>query len=85
MTALSNRELGKIRWRCVRRGMLELDELLGKFFDQHFESLSESEKKLFITLLEEPDPVLFDWLLGHADPENAEQLTLVKKIRKISV
>lgn len=85
MAVLSNRELGKIRWRCVRRGMLELDELLGNFFDQHFESLSESEQTLFITLLEEPDPVLFDWLLGHADPENPEQLALVKKIRKISV
>ncbi len=83
MTTSSDNELGKIRWRCTRRGMLELDELLGKFFDQHFKSLSAAEQKLFIELLEKPDPVLFDWLLGHTDPENVEQFALVKKIRRM--
>jgi len=79
---MNENELGKIRWRCVRRGMLELDEMLGNFFDTHYRNLSKDEQKLFVKLLEQPDPVLFDWLLGHADPEDSAELALVKKIRE---
>ncbi len=83
MISISENELGKIRWRCRRRGMLELDEMLGDFFDQNFKNLSASEQRLFIKLLDQPDPVLFDWLLGHADPEDSDVLVLVKKIRDL--
>lgn len=85
MALMNDSELGKIRWHCVRRGMLELDEILGNFFDQEFKDLSEPEQKLFVKLLEQPDPVLFDWLLGHLDPKNTDELALVKKIRKMSL
>lgn len=81
--ALSKTDLGRIRWRCCRRGMLELDFILGNFFDHHFLNLSEGEQQLFIDLLEHPDPVLYDWLLGHVDPDKPDELMLVKKIRKI--
>ena len=74
-------ELNRIRWHCTRRGMLELDTLLGNFFDHHFLQLSDHEQQLFVALLEQPDPVLYDWLLGHSDPDDAEVLALIKKIR----
>lgn len=76
-------QLGKIRWRCCRRGMLELDLLLTKFFDQHYTNLSEKEKKLFQQLLEYGDQKLFSWLLGCEQPDNPEILLLTTKIRGV--
>ena len=74
-------DLGRIRWRCCRRGMLELDVILGGFFENHFLNLTQEEQTLFVQLLEKPDPVLFDWVLGHADPDDTEALALMNKIR----
>lgn len=59
----------KLRWAC-RRGMLELDVLLGNFLEERYDNLSVDEKKIFIELLEEPDPALFAWIMGHESPED---------------
>lgn len=70
---------GRLRWKC-RRGMLELDVLFERFLQQGYDQLSEAEQILFESLLEEPDPVLYNWLLGHDEP--AAQFTqLIAKIR----
>jgi len=74
-------DAGKTRWKC-RRGMLELDMLLEHFFDEHYHELTDSEKELFDHLLDEPDPLLYDWLLGHEVPDNPQHLMIVNKIRK---
>lgn len=72
-------DLAKIRWQC-RRGMLELDILLERFLNKHFENLTESEKKLFIQLLEQPDPTLYAWLMGYETPDLIYQ-DIIKKIK----
>ena len=72
-------EQRRARWRC-NRGMLELDLLLIPFVENHFNKLSEPNKKLFIELLTYEDPELFAWLMGHEEvsvPELKEIVSLV--------
>jgi len=33
-------EYERLRWRCIRRGLLELDLTLTKFLDQEFDKLT---------------------------------------------
>ena len=73
---------GRIRWRAMRRGMLELDVILGNFFEGHFAALSAQEQQWFVDLLEHPDPQLYTWLLGHEQPCTATDRAIVKKIRQ---
>ena len=72
--------LRKIRWQC-RRGMLELDIILEKFFDQQFEKLSANEKQAFVELLDRSDASLYAWLLKYEKPTNSQDEMMVKKIQ----
>jgi antitoxin CptB len=65
-------ERARIAW-CCRRGMLELDLLLGRFMEQGYAMLDAEQKKVFMRLLEEPDPDLYAWLMGSCAPQD-EQL-----------
>ena len=71
----------RLAWAC-RRGMLELDVLLSNFLLEVYPGLSTDDKRLFVMLLNEEDPVLFTWLMGHADPEDVALLTMVTRIRE---
>lgn len=73
--------LNKIRWQC-RRGMLELDIVLEKFFDRSFSQLNPTEQQIFIKILNEPDPSLYAWLLGHEIPTDPNYQMIVKKIKQ---
>lgn len=73
----------RLRWAC-RRGMLELDLILLPFFEQHFNDLPVDQKKIFVKLLEEPDPDLLNWLMGHDQPEHAEYNELIAVIKNAS-
>ena len=70
----------RLRWAC-RRGMLELDVLLGNFLEEAFIKLSDNEQALFIQLLDEEDQDLFLWL---TDKEIAPDPSLLLIIKKIS-
>ena len=49
---------GRLRWRC-RRGMLELDLVLGRFLQQNFANLTASQRTEFDALLDLPDQELW--------------------------
>lgn len=70
----------QLRWAC-RRGMLELDVLLGNFLEEAFPELAIDDKKRFVALLTCSDPELFSWLLGREVPNNAELAHIINKIR----
>jgi antitoxin CptB len=72
--------LSQLRWAC-RRGMLELDILLGNFLEQAFPALPPDEQVLFIRLLEVNDQDLFLWLTGKALAADPEMNFIVKKVR----
>lgn len=73
----------KIRWRCMRRGILELDWLLSRFFETEFLNLSAADQALFEKFIEMPDSELYAWLLGDVTPENPDYQRLVKIIKLI--
>ena len=52
----------RIHWAC-RRGMRELDISIMPFFEYEYDTLSDADKQLFIRLLENDDPDLFNWLM----------------------
>jgi antitoxin CptB len=71
--------LARLRWRC-RRGMKELDLLLGRWIDEAWPAAGEAERRAFESLLEQPDPDLADWLIGGARPADAARAALVDDI-----
>ncbi|MFT6208246.1 MAG: antitoxin CptB [Colwellia sp.] len=71
----------RLRWAC-RRGMLELDILFMPFVDEAYDLLSEKDKQTFERLLEEQDPELFAWFMGHKVCEDKELNAMVQKILK---
>ena len=77
-SAAATRE--KLRWQC-RRGMLELDLLLNDYLADNFERLDDSELELFSKLLDYPDQVLLDLLLGQMQASDRGMAEFVNRIR----
>ena len=67
--------MSELRWRS-RRGMLELDIVLGRFLDRHEARLSEDQAKAYLGLLEYPDAELWDIITGKGEPEAVEKALL---------
>ena len=72
----------QLRWQC-RRGMLELDFVLERYLDQHYDAADDAEERLFRELLTAQDPELQVWLLNGETHPDAEVQALVDKIRCI--
>ena len=70
----------QLRWAC-RRGLLELDKFLLTFFDDCYDDLSLAEKQDFVTLLNEADQDLYNWLLGVSSAPTPAWQSLCDKIR----
>lgn len=73
-------ELKRLRWR-VRRGLLELDIVLGSFIDVHYVQLDSAGRQAFDALLDMPDNLLWDMISGAQDATPHEQQALLEKIR----
>lgn len=71
----------RIRFRAWRRGMRELDMLLGAFVDSEIDALDASEIAALERLLGLPDDQVFRWLSG-SEPAPFEHDTPV--FRKIA-
>ncbi|MDO9052374.1 MAG: succinate dehydrogenase assembly factor 2 [Gallionella sp.] len=76
---LSPELLQRVRWRC-RRGLLELDIVLGRFVDTNYTRLSEKERQIFEEFLDMPDNPLWDMIAGRQDAVSDEQAALLEKI-----
>ncbi len=79
------KELERIRWRC-RRGLLELDIVLGRFVERHYAMLGEAERNAFEALLDMPDTPLWDMIAGRVgrgvyEALPGDQQVLLEKIR----
>ena len=73
-------ELARMRWNC-RRGMLELDLLLRDFLDNGYRDLDEAGQQLFDRMLDYPDAVLLEWLMGRIRPTDKDVAQIVDNIR----
>jgi antitoxin CptB len=67
-TALDARRLSKLKWRC-RRGLLENDLFVERFFQRHEAGLTEVQASALERLMELPDNDLLDLLLARKEPE----------------
>ena len=77
MTAL---DVNRLRWRC-RRGMRELDQLLGWYLEVRYPNVDDAQKDAFSTLLDQQDPQLWDWLTARSVPEQARWRRIIDEIR----
>ncbi len=73
-------ERDRLYWHC-RRGMLELDLLLQEYLSALYDSISDAEKRAFAALLDYPDAVLFDLLMGRSVTADKELAHVIEKIR----
>jgi very-short-patch-repair endonuclease/succinate dehydrogenase flavin-adding protein (antitoxin of CptAB toxin-antitoxin module) len=74
------KQLQRVRWRS-RRGLLELDIVLGRFIDKHYAQLDEAGQQAFEALLDMPDNPLWDMIAGRQEAMHGEQQALLEKIR----
>ena len=68
-----------LRWMC-RRGMLELDLVLDRFLNTQGDVLSAEMDMQLRALLEQKDPVLYQWLIIGVQPDVPHQ-AIVLSIR----
>mgnify|MGYP001227356509 CR=1 FL=1 len=66
-----------IKW-CCRRGVLELDVLLERFIDEHYEQLTIEQKNIFHQFIQCEDSWLQSWLLYHDQPVPDAFVFLIK-------
>lgn len=70
-------ELRRLRWRC-RRGMRELDQLMLRYLDGRWPCASESERGVFLRLLDTEDDKLWRWFMGREAPQDVELEAIVR-------
>ena len=76
--------LNRLRWRCTRRAMLEMDLLLGEFLEQVFPTLSAAQADAFVILADLEDLELWPLVNGSrecSDPVQAEVVALLRDVR----
>ena len=67
---IDERRLSKLRWRC-RRGLLENDLFVERFFSRHEQTLTEFQAQGLLALMDLGDNDLLDLLLRRSEPEGA--------------
>ena len=72
----------RLRWRCIRRGLLEVDIALTRFLDQKFDRLNDDEQQAFVELANMEDHDLWHLISGQAEIENPRLANVVTMIRK---
>ena len=65
---IDERALSKLKWRC-RRGLLENDLFIERFFARHEAQLSQAQAQGLLALMDLPDNDLLDLLLSRKEPE----------------
>jgi len=64
---IDERAMSKLRWRC-RRGLLENDLFIERYFARHGATLNEDQARGLLALMDLPDNDLLDLLLSRREP-----------------
>ncbi len=75
----------RLRFRCWHRGTKELDLLLGNFADRHLADLSPEQLDRLETLLDLPEPVLYNWITGQEPPTAAYDHDVMALLRNFKL
>ncbi len=54
----------RVLFRARRRGLREMDLVMGRFADRHLPGMDEADLSEFERLLEVPDPQILAWITG---------------------
>ena len=76
---LDERSLSRLRWRC-RRGLLENDLFVERFFARHGEALTERQARGLQALMDLSDNDLLDLLLARRQPEDGLDRPEVREV-----
>ncbi len=78
-TLLEDRALSRLRWRC-RRGLLENDLFVERYFNARAGGLTEREARGLQALMDLADNDLLDLLLARREPEGALDAPEVREV-----
>ena len=79
---MERQDYERLRWRCIRRALLELDITLTRFLDNGFDALSAEEQEAFVVLADMEDYDLWDLLTGKAEIDDPRLAHIVMLLRK---
>lgn len=71
----------RIRYQ-TRRGLLELDILLGKFMAKEFQNLNDEELAVFVEILDLPDQQFLALVNQKEHTDDTRFIPLLEKIRR---
>lgn len=78
---LDSVSLERVRWRC-RRGLLELDIVLGRFVLQRYATMDNEQRIVFDELLDMPDTELWDVITGQKEAASAHQCVVLEWLKQ---
>ena len=76
---IGERALSKLKWRC-RRGLLENDLFIQRFFERHEAGLTLRQAAALNELMDLADNDLLDLLLRRREPEGAINTSDVRQV-----
>ena len=79
---MQREDFERLRWRCIRRGLLEVDIALTRFLDEQFNDLSEEQQRGFAELADMEDHDLWHLISGQADCADPRLAPIVAMLRK---
>ena len=77
----SDSQRARLLWQC-RRGMLELDAMLQAFMDKRYDDLNEVQQRAFERLLQTPDQLLLEYLMGRTIPIDKEVADVARRVHE---
>ena len=78
-TLVDARTLSRLRWRC-RRGLLENDLFIERFFSRHESGLTVSQAQGLNALMDLADNDLLDLLLRRKEPQDDINTSEVRQV-----
>ena len=71
----------RILFRAWRRGMREMDLVMGQFADAHLPEMTDAELDEFELLLDAPDPAVLAWITGEEPTPAKHDTPLFARLR----
>ena len=72
----------KVIYRA-RRGLKEIDMFFDPYVRSHYLQADAAEKAAFARLIEAEDPDLLDWFMNVTQPDDAELVALIQRLKKL--
>ena len=71
----------RLLFRAWRRGVREMDLIVGRFADAHIEALDEASLDDFERLIEAPNAALYSWVTGTETVPGGYDTAVLAKLR----